>query len=65
MRVAHYRHTVANVLGVALTSSSSAGELEAGVCRRCGYTELYTKNAADIIIDGVHVRELVASPATG
>lgn len=62
MRVAHYQQSLGNVLGMALTTSSSAGELEAGVCKRCGYTELYTKNPADIIVDGVHVRELVAQP---
>ncbi len=36
-----------------------AGFLEATCCRSCGYTELYTKNPADIPIDGKYVKELV------
>ena len=60
MKVAHYRKQVAEILGVALTRTERAGELEAGVCARCGYTEFYVKSPGDIIVDGVHVRELVA-----
>jgi len=63
MRVAYYRHSAGNLLGMALTTSSSAGELSAGVCRLCGYTELYTKDPQNIIVDGVNVREVIASPA--
>jgi hypothetical protein len=65
MKIAHYQKQVGTILGMAMTTSQRAGELEAGVCRRCGYTELYTKNPADIIVDGVHVRELVAAPSRG
>ncbi len=36
-----------------------AGQLEATVCRRCGYTELYTKSPEQIPVDGTYVRELV------
>lgn len=36
-----------------------AGRLEATVCRRCGYTELYTTSPEQIPIDGTYVRELV------
>ncbi|MEZ4222776.1 MAG: hypothetical protein R3B13_17680 [Polyangiaceae bacterium] len=60
MRIAHYTKQLGSVLGLAMTTSESAGELEAGVCRRCGYTEFYTKNPEDIVIDGKYVRELVA-----
>jgi predicted nucleic-acid-binding Zn-ribbon protein len=60
MKIAHYRKSLGNVLGMALSTTERAGELEAGVCPRCGYTELYTKNPADIIVDGVNVRELVS-----
>jgi len=60
MKIAHHRNAVGNVLGLALATTSRSGELEAGVCARCGYTELYTKDPADIIVDGVNVRELVA-----
>jgi predicted nucleic-acid-binding Zn-ribbon protein len=35
-----------------------AGLVEAFVCKGCGYTELYTKDAAQIPVDGEHVREL-------
>jgi predicted nucleic-acid-binding Zn-ribbon protein len=38
---------------------SSAGDLSACVCRRCGYTELYTTNVEAIPIDGRLVSELV------
>ncbi len=62
MKIAHYTKDVGKVLGFALTRSERAGELEAGVCPRCGYTELYVKQPADIIVDGVNVRELVATP---
>ena len=37
----------------------AAGELEAGVCRSCGYTELYVKDPGSIPIDGQFVREIV------
>ncbi len=60
MKIAHYSKSMGKVLGLALTTTERAGELEAGVCPACGYTELYTKNPHDIIVDGVNVRELVA-----
>lgn len=60
MKIAHYEKSVGRVLGLALTTSERAGELEAGVCRRCGYTELYTKDPQNIIVDGTNVQELVA-----
>jgi len=37
----------------------TAGDLDAGVCRRCGYVELYCTDPEKIPIDGVYVRELV------
>ena len=45
--------------GNVYTTFESAGDLEAGVCRSCGYTEFYTKNPGDIPIDGQYVREVV------
>jgi len=51
--------TKVSVFGLAGTTSGSVGELEAGVCRRCGYTELYTKEPESIPIDGDHVREII------
>ena len=60
MKVAHYTKQVGQILGLAMTRTERAGELEAGVCKQCGYVELYVKNAADIIVDGAAVRELVA-----
>lgn len=59
MRIAHYQRSLGTLLGMAMSTSESAGELEAGVCKKCGYTEFYTKNPADIVVDGVYVRELV------
>ena len=61
MKIAHYEKSAGNLCGLALTRTERAGEHEAGVCPACGYTELYTKNPADIIVDGANVRELVAS----
>lgn len=61
MKVAHYRRSMGQFLGMAVSKTERAGELEAGVCPRCGYTELYTKDPGDIVVDGVNVRELVAS----
>lgn len=40
------------VLGVAVDVAEPVGELEAGVCRVCGYTELYVKNPEEIPLDG-------------
>ena len=39
------------------------GELEAGVCRACGYTEFYIKDPASIPVDGYNVREVVGPEA--
>ncbi len=61
MKIAHYQKSMGHVFCLALTKSERAGELEAGVCPRCGYTELYTKDPQNIIVDGTNVRELVAS----
>jgi len=36
----------------------TAGLVEAFVCRGCGYTELYTRDPAEIPVDGVIVREV-------
>lgn len=58
MKIAHYQRSLGTVLGMAISQSESAGEVEAGVCRRCGYTEFYTKDPGNIIADGVYVREL-------
>ncbi len=60
MKIAHYEKPVGTMLGIPMVSTGRAGELEAGVCSACGYTEFYTKSPHDIIVDGVNVRELVA-----
>src|SRR4051812_45419790 len=60
MRIAHYRKSLGSLFGMAMSTTESAGELEAGVCRRCGYTEFYTKDPGNIVVDGVNVLELVA-----
>ena len=43
----------------------AAGLVEAFVCRQCGFTELYTRSAEQIPVDGDLVRELVAPHGTG
>jgi hypothetical protein len=44
---------------------TTAGELEAFVCQRCGYTEFFTKDPAVIPVDGRLVREHVGSKQVG
>ena len=39
--------------------TATAGKLSAAVCRKCGYTELYTADAPLIPVDGKYVREVV------
>ena len=39
--------------------TKTAGRLSAAVCRKCGYTELYTVDAPLIPVDGKYVREVV------
>jgi predicted nucleic-acid-binding Zn-ribbon protein len=60
MKIAHYQKEAGSLLGMAITTTERAGTLEAGVCRQCGYTELYTKDPQHIVVDGTNVRELVA-----
>lgn len=38
---------------------TSAGAAEAYVCRRCGFSELYTRDPETIPIDGKSVREII------
>lgn len=57
MSLAHFESAV-RVLGLTATQSGNAGELEAGVCRGCGFVEFYVKDPAQIPIDGVYVREI-------
>jgi predicted nucleic-acid-binding Zn-ribbon protein len=45
--------------------TTTAGTLSASVCRRCGYTELYTDSPATIPIDGRYVKELVGPEPEG
>jgi predicted nucleic-acid-binding Zn-ribbon protein len=41
------------------STKSAAGAVQAYVCRRCGFTELYTKDPESIPVDGTAVREIV------
>lgn len=41
------------------------GRLTAAVCRRCGYTELYTIAPASIPVDGEWVKEIVGPEPEG
>jgi predicted nucleic-acid-binding Zn-ribbon protein len=38
---------------------TTVGKLSACVCRKCGYTELYTKDPDKLNIDGRYITELV------
>jgi len=42
-----------------------AGHLQAAVCRRCGFTELYTYNPEEIPVDGKYVFEAVGPEPGG
>jgi hypothetical protein len=44
---------------------AAVGLVEAYVCRRCGFTELYTRGAELIAPDGTQVRELVGPEPQG
>jgi predicted nucleic-acid-binding Zn-ribbon protein len=50
--------------GIFSSNVMAAGLVEAYICRRCGFTELYTRNAEDIEVDGDLVRE-IDGPETG
>lgn len=39
--------------------TTPVGHVRACVCRRCGYTELYTDNPETIPVDGRYISELV------
>jgi predicted nucleic-acid-binding Zn-ribbon protein len=61
--VAEQAQTCANPYTAAVLACTgggyAAGELEAGVCRACGYTEFYVKDPNAIPVDGQYVREIV------
>lgn len=44
---------------------AAAGLVEAYVCRKCGFTELYTRGVEHIEVDGALVRELRAPTGEG
>src|SRR5690349_24504492 len=57
---------IANPNDWLLTSDEAAvGLVEAYVCRRCGFTELYTRGPERILPDGEQVRELVGPEPQG
>lgn len=43
--------------------TKAAGQLSAAICRQYGYTELYTKDAPLIPVDGKYVREVIGPKA--
>jgi len=43
---------------------AAGGEMDAMVCRACGYAEYYVSNPASIPIDGQFVREIVGPAQT-
>ena len=50
--------------GMFFDKIGAAGQVSAAVCKRCGYTELYTRAPQDIPVDGVRVREVVGPEPT-
>ncbi len=44
---------------------TSRGLLEAYICRKCGFTELYTQDPWSIPVDGDWVREIVPPSGEG
>jgi hypothetical protein len=44
---------------------STAGELSALVCKRCGYAELYVASPESIPVDGDYVREVIGPEPAG
>lgn len=59
MKLARIEKELGSVFGGQTSSIDVAGEIEAGMCRSCGYVELYVKDPASIPVDGRLVRELV------
>ena len=47
------------------TTRKGVGHLEAAVCRRCGFTEFYTRDPGNIPVDDQYVREAVGPEPTG
>jgi hypothetical protein len=57
---------VPNPEGGSWTSHVQAvGLVQAYVCSECGYTELYTRHAKDIPVDGTTVREIIGAAPQG
>ena len=51
--------------GIFAAAFVTKGFVEAFVCRSCGFTELYTIDPENILVDGTAVRELVGPPPEG
>lgn len=51
--------------GFFVSDVMAAGLVEAFICRRCGLTELYTRDVEEIEIDGELVHEVSGPPAQG
>jgi hypothetical protein len=62
LRIARVANPTAGLLG---SEEAAVGLVEAYVCRRCGFTELYTRGPERIPIDGTRVRELVGPEPQG
>jgi predicted nucleic-acid-binding Zn-ribbon protein len=51
--------------GMFVSDVMAAGLVEAFICRRCGLTELYTRDASELEADGELVREVSGPPRQG
>jgi hypothetical protein len=45
--------------GILNSSEVTVGQVEAYVCRQCGYTEFYTQSPKSLPVDGKIIREVV------
>ena len=54
------------ILGVPVAKGKDvAGELQAAICKACGFTEFYTKAPSEIPVDGKYIREEIGPQPDG
>jgi predicted nucleic-acid-binding Zn-ribbon protein len=61
-RLARQAHAY-RTLGLPAIKETVAGLVEAYVCKKCGFTEFYTREPGSLPVDGTHIRELVGPEA--
>jgi ribosomal protein S27AE len=61
-RLARQAHAY-RTLGLPAIKETVAGLVEAYVCKKCGFTEFYSREPESIPVDGKYIRELVGPEA--